>query len=126
METNQIRKALLSALAIIGFGVSASAFAAGSAGSGTSGSTGGFVEPRARGDVAAETPAVSGPVAQLQDPSGRGARNPVDDEGHRVNRTSVDNESTQLASGIGARNFVDRDSDRFDAVHTYQTQAERQ
>jgi hypothetical protein len=119
MENNQIRKVLLSGLAIIGVGVSASAFAAGS---GSSGSTGGFVQPlRQRDAVAAETLAASGPVAQIQEPSGRGAHNPIDDEGHRVNRTWVDNESTQLASGLGARNYVERDSDRFDAFPTEQT-----
>jgi hypothetical protein len=112
MQRNLISKALPAALAIAGLGFSAVALAAG--GAGTSGSTGGFV-----GSYESFSSVLSGPtapVAQIQDASGRGAHNFVDDEGHRVNRTWVNDAQTQLASGIGARNYVERDADRFDTL----------
>jgi hypothetical protein len=118
MQSREIRKALLAAMATIGVGLSASGYAAGSSGSGTSGSTGGFVQRNEARDGVAAAPSAS--VAQIQDASGGGAHNPVDDEGHRVNRTWVYNADTQLASGIGARNYVERDSDRFDTVRAEQ------
>ena len=119
MKSNQSVHNLGSALLVFGLGFSAAAFAAGGAGSGTSGSTGGFVPPNPATAVVATGP--SAPVAQVQDASGRGAHNPVDDEGRRVNRTWVDNASPQLASGNDARNFVERDSDRFDTLRADQS-----
>ena len=112
MKTNLIKNALPAALAIAGLGFSVAAFAAGA---GSSGSTGGFVQPDASRDVVV-IPGPSMPVAQAQDASGRGAHNFVDDEGNRVNRTWVNDEQAQAASGVGARNYVERDSDRFDTL----------
>lgn len=78
-------------LLLIGLGLSAGAFAQGSGGAGSSGSTGGPSAPDARQSSARidddQIAAVS--AQSTPDPSGIGARNPVDNESSRTNTTRV-------------------------------------
>lgn len=88
---NPLGKLAASSLLLIGLGLSAGAFAQGSGGAGSSGTTGGPSGPDARQDSAqidaSQIAAVS--AQSTQNPSGIGARNPVDNESSRTNATRV-------------------------------------
>jgi hypothetical protein len=88
---NPLGRLAATSLLLIGLGLSAGAFAQGSGGAGSSGSTGGPSAPDARQNSAqidaGQIAAVS--AQSTADPSGIGARNPIDNESSRTNTTRV-------------------------------------